>query len=158
MNTTLLITSVIAGAAFLSGCNPSSTDKTALATSSVATQEVNKAQAAANETAQEIKEYAYEQKAEFVASMQTKLTAMNREFDELSKKIENSSDAVKADAKPKLAALSEQSKLLGKQLEAIKDSAPTTWANTRSDAQKGYESLKAKLNQSRQWLSDKIAP
>ena len=55
--------------------------------------------------AQDMKDYAYAQKAEFTARMQTQLAEINRDLDELAAKIEKSSDEIKAEAQPKLQAL-----------------------------------------------------
>ena len=60
------------------------------------------------EAAQEMKDYAYAQKAEFVAKMQGQLDEINRDLDQLAAKIEKASDAAKAEAKPKLQALRDQ--------------------------------------------------
>jgi hypothetical protein len=72
--------------------------------------------------------------------------------------IEKSSDKVKTEAEPKLAALRQQSELLTKQVEAISKSTPTTWDGIKADANSAYVSLKDSLAQARQWVSDKIEP
>lgn len=119
---------------------------------------MDKAQAAAADAAEEMRDYAYEQRAEFVADMEVKLAAMNREVDELSAKIARSSDSVKAEAKPRLAALREQVAQLTRQVAAAKDATPTTWTGIKADAHKSYTAVKDGFNQARQWVSDKIAP
>ena len=55
-----------------------------------------------------MKDYTYAQKTEFVETMQAQLAEINRDLDQLAAKIEKSSDAVKAEAKPKLQALRDQ--------------------------------------------------
>jgi len=51
------------------------------------------------QAAQDMKDYTFAQKAEFVAAMQVQLDALNKDLDQLSAKIDSSSDAVKAEAK-----------------------------------------------------------
>ncbi len=86
------------------------------------------------------------------------LPSANPRVDQLDAKIENSSDAVKADAKPKLQALREKSDALGKQLDEVKNASESTWDTVKIKTQQAYDALKDGFQQSRQWLSDKIAP
>ncbi len=64
-----------------------------------------------------MKDYTFAQKAEFAEKMQGQLASINKDLDQLAAKIENSSDAVKAEAKPKLQALRDQAAQLNKQLD-----------------------------------------
>ena len=145
----LLLTSLLVAALAIS-CKPSHTGTTA--------QQLDKAQAAATDAAQQLKDYTYEQKTEFVASMQTQLAALNQSLDEVAAKIEKSSDAAKADATPKLAALREQATKLTQQLAEVANATPSTWDTIKADSVKAYAALKDGVTQSRQWISDKIAP
>ena len=149
MKNILLITSFLA-AIFAAGCKPSTTDAT--------TQQLDKAETATKDAARRMQDYTFEKRAEFVTAMQAQLADLNRSLDELSARIEKSTDAVKAEAKPKLAALRDQAARLDKQLGTIADATPSTWDGIKADAQKAYDSLKADFAQSRQWVSDKIAP
>ena len=90
--------------------------------------------------------------------MQKQLTAINADLDALSAKIEKSSDAVKAEAKPKLQALRDEAAKLNKQLDAVKDSTESTWDSVKAGSKKAFESFKDGVNSARQWVSDKIAP
>lgn len=110
------------------------------------------------EAAQDMKDYTFAQKAEFTAKMQGQLAAINADLDQLQAKIDKSSDAVKADAKPKLQALRDQADQLKKQIDASGNATESTWDSVKSGTQKAYDALKDGFNQSRQWVSDKIAP
>ena len=66
--------------------------------------------------------------------------------------------AVKAEAKPKLQALREKADQLGKQLDEVKNATESTWDSVKSGTRKAYDALKEGFQQSRQWVSDKIAP
>src|SRR6476660_4414674 len=83
---------------FSVGCNKEDTTS----------QQINKVQAKTEEAAQDMKDYTFAQKAEFTEKMQGQLTALNRDLDQLGARIEKSSDAVKAEAKPKFQALRDQ--------------------------------------------------
>ena len=161
MNKTLVIT-LFSAAAFVVGCKPSATDSTSANTVHAAADKVEDkakdASQATKELAQAKKEYAYAQKTEYVAEKQTELAAINRELDALSAKIELSSDATKADAKPKLQALRDQSAKLGKQLDDAKSASESTWESVKSGSSKAYDDLKEAFQHARQWTSDKIAP
>ncbi|MBN2507710.1 MAG: hypothetical protein JXQ71_13560 [Verrucomicrobia bacterium] len=143
--------------AFAVGCKPSAEpagDQDPNATA----EQFDKVKQETQEAAQAMKDYAYTQKAEFVAAMQGQLDVINRDLDQLAAKIETSTDAAKAEAKPKLQALREQTAKLTKQLDAAKNATESTWGDIKTGFQKGYSELKDGFNQARQWVSDKIAP
>jgi cytochrome c556 len=142
------LTILFALSAFAVGCNKEQTTS----------QQLDKAQAETKQAAQEMKDYTYAQKSAFVETMQTQLAALNRDLDQLSAKVESSSDSVKAEAKPKLQALRDQTAQLDKQLEEVRNATASTWDSVKSGFKKGYESSKDGFNQARQWVSDKIAP
>ena len=150
MKNTLLAITFLAIAAFAVGCKPSEDNSTS--------QQLDKVKTETKADAQEMKDYAYAQRVEFVTAMQGQLDALNKDIDALSTKIDNSSDAVKADAKPKLQALRDQAAQLNKQLDDARNATESTWDSVKSGFQKAYEATKDGFNQARQWVSDKIAP
>ena len=121
-------------------------------------QQMDKVQTETQQAAADMKNYTYAQKDEFVKAMQVQLDALNKDMDQLSAKIDSSSDAVKAEAKPKLQALRDQATQLNKQLADAQNATESTWDSVQSGFQKPYEATKDGFNQSRQWVSDKIAP
>ena len=145
-----LIITFLALAAIAVGCKPSEEKSTS--------GQIEKVTQETKEAAQDMKDYTYSQKAEFVAKMQGQLDTLNKDLDQLSAKIESSSDAVKAEAKPKLQALRDQAAQLTKQLDGVKDATESTWDSVKTTSQKAFDSLKDGFQQTRQWLSDKIAP
>ena len=142
-NKTLLIT-LLSVATFAVGCNKEKTTK----------QQLEAVKAETKQAAQDMKDYTFAQKAEFVKAMQSQLDALNQNLDQLSTKIESSSDAVKAEAKPKLQALRDQAAQLNKQLDDARNATDSTWDSIK----KAYEATKDGFNQARQWVSEKIAP
>ena len=64
----------------------------------------------------------------------------------------------KAEAKPKLQALREQTAKLNKQLDEAKNATESTWNDVKAGVKKGWGELKDGFQQARQWVSEKIAP
>ena len=121
-------------------------------------QQMDKVQTETKQVAVDMKDYTYAQKDEFVKDMQVQLDALNKDLDQLSTKIDSSSDAVKAEAKPKLQALRDQSAQLNNQLDQARNATESTWDSVKAGFQKAYDATKGGINSARQWVSDKIAP
>ncbi len=121
-------------------------------------EQMDKVKTETTTAAQDMKNYNYAQKTEFVTTMQGQLDTLNKDLDQLSAKIESSSDTVKAEAKPKLQALRDQSAQLTRQLDNVRSASESTWDSVKATSQKALDSLKDGFQQSRQWVSDKIAP
>jgi cytochrome c556 len=145
---TLIIITFLSAAAFAVGC------KKEEATS----QQLDKVGTEAKEAAQEMKDYTYAQKGEFTEKMKSQLAEINRELDQISAKVEKSSDTVKAEAKPKIQTLREQTARLNKQLDEAKNATESTWNDVKVGFKKGYNELKDGFQKARQWVSDKVAP
>ena len=135
-------------AAFAAGCEKEQST----------TQQIEKVKVETKQAAQDMKDYTFAQKTEFVAAMQVQLDALNKDIDQLSAKIDSSTDAVKAEAKPKLQALRDQTAQLDKQLADAKNATDSTWDSVKAGFSKAYNATKDGFNQARQWVSDKIAP
>ena len=148
MKHTNLLCTLLAACAFAMGCNKEPTTS----------QQIDKVQAETKQAAQDMKDYTYAQKAEFVETMQAQLAALNRDLDQLSAKVEKASDAVKAEAKPKLQALRDQMAQLNKQLDEARNATESTWDSVKGGFKKAYEASKEGFQEARQWVSDKIAP
>jgi ABC-type transporter Mla subunit MlaD len=146
-NKTVVIT-LLSIAAIAVGCNKEQTTS----------QQIDKVQTETTQAAQDMKDYTFAQKAEFVKTMQGQLAALNKDLDQLSAKIDSSSDAVKAEAKPKLQALRDQAAQLNQQLADAQNATESTWDSVKAGFQKTYDATKDGVSQARQWLSDKIAP
>lgn len=138
----------LALAAFAMGCNKEQTTE----------QQMDSVKAQTKEAAQDMKDFTYAQKDAFVKQMQTQLAALNKSLDALSAKIDSSSDAVKAEAKPKLQALRDQAAKLNQQLAEAGNATESTWDSVKAGCQKGYDATLEGFNQARQWMSDKMAP
>jgi predicted nucleic acid-binding Zn-ribbon protein len=146
-NKTLVIT-FLSATAILVGCDKQQSTS----------QQIDKVQAETKQAAQDMKGYTFAQKAEFVQAMQIKLTALNQDLDKLSAQIDNSSDAVKAEARPKLQALRDQAAQMNQQLVDAKNATESSWDSVKAGSQKAYDSLAKSFTEARQWVSDKIAP
>jgi ElaB/YqjD/DUF883 family membrane-anchored ribosome-binding protein len=148
MKNKLLIVTFISAAAFAVGCDKEPT----------ASQQLDKMQADTKQAAQDMKDYTYAQKADFVKSMQDQIAVLDQNLDKLSDKIETSSDSMRAEAKPKLQALRDQSAKLKQQLADVQNSTESTWDSVKSGTKQAYDSLQTSFMNARQWVSDKIAP
>ena len=148
-NKTLLIT-FLSVAAFAIGCKPSDEKSTS--------QQLDKVQTETKQAAQDMKDYTFAQKDEFVKYMQGQLTTLNQDLDKLSAKIDSASDAVKAEAKPKLQALRDQAAKLNQQLADASNATETTWDSVKAGTKQAYDAVVKSFNDARQWVSDKIAP
>jgi chromosome segregation ATPase len=148
MKNKILVITLLSIAAVAVGCNKEQSTS----------QQMDKVQTETKQAAQDMKDYTFAQKAEFVKTMQGQLDALNKDLDQLSAKIESSSDAVKAEAGPKLQALRDQVAQLNKQLTDAQNATESTWDSVKGGFSKAYDATKNGFNQTRQWVSDKIAP
>jgi len=148
MKNKILLITLLSAAALAVGCNKEPTTS----------ERLDKVQADTKQAAQDMKDYTFAQKAEFVTKMQSQLDEINRDLDQIAAKIEKSSDAIKAEAKPKFQALREQTAKLTKHLDEAKNATESTWDDVKAGFWKGYGELKDGFQQARQWASDKIAP
>jgi len=146
-NKTLIIT-FISAAGFVVGCNKEKTTA----------QQIETVKTEATQAAADMKDYTYAQKDEFVKAMQAQLTTLNQDLDKLSAKIDSSSDAIKAEAKPKLQALRDQATKLNQQLADASNATESTWDSVKDASKKAYASMADGVLDARKWVSDKIAP
>jgi septal ring factor EnvC (AmiA/AmiB activator) len=146
-NKTLLVT-FLSAAAFVVGCDKAQTTA----------QQIDKVQTETTQAAQDMKNYTFAQKDEFVKAMQGQLATLNQDLDKLSANIDSSSDAIKAEAKPKLQALRDQAAQLNQQLADASNATESTWDSVKAGSQKAYDALAKSFTEARQWVSDKIAP
>jgi len=145
-----LAISFLTAVVFAVACKPSVEESTR--------QQLDKVKTETKAAAQDMKDYPFAQKAEFTETMRSQLSGINKELDQISAHVEKSSDEVKADARPRLQAMREQTARLNLQLDAIKNATESNWETAKSGARKAYDALKGGFQQSRQWVSDKIAP
>ena len=122
-----------------------------------ASEHLDKVKTETKAAAQDMKDYTFAQKTDFITKMQGQLDTLNKGLDQLAAKIEKSSETAKAEAKPKLQALRDQMAQLNKQLDNVRNSTESNWDSVKANSQKALDSLKEGFQQSRQWVSEKIA-
>jgi uncharacterized protein YPO0396 len=120
--------------------------------------QLEKAKVETKEALQATKEYAYAQKEEFAEKMRSELADLNRQLEQLSARVESSTDAAKEEGKAKLQALRERSDKLSKQLDESKSATESTWDEVKAGFNKAYQEMKESFRETREWLSDKIKP
>jgi chromosome segregation ATPase len=157
MKSTQLTIACLALIALAVGCKPSS-EPSATETRQATERQLDQVQQETKAAAQEMNDYAYAQKAEYVATRQAELAEINRELDQLAARIEKANDAAKTEATPKLQALREQVARLNTHLDEAKNASESTWDDVKAGFNQGYSDLKDGFNQARQWVSEKIAP
>ena len=101
-----MLVTFLSAATFVVGCDKEKTTS----------QQIDQVKTETKQAAPDMKDYTFAEKDEFVKYMQGQFTALNLDLDKLSAKIESSSDAVKAEAKPKLEALRDQAAKLNQEL------------------------------------------
>jgi cytochrome c556 len=146
-NSTILIT-FLAVATFAVGCKQ---DKTT-------TEQIETIKADTLQAAADMKDFTFEQKTVFVQTMTAQLKELDEESAKLAAKIDQSSQALKDEAKPKLQALREKVAKLKQDLVAVTDSTPSTWDTVKAGAKETYASVTNGFTEARQWVSEKIAP
>lgn len=139
----------LSGAAFTVGCDQADT---------TTSQRLDNVEDRTDATDLDIENYTYDQKAQFVQTMEIRLAEINQELNEISAKLERSSEETRAEAQPKLRALRDQSATLSRQLEEVKNASESKWEDVKIRSQETFESLEEGFQESRQWLSEKIAP
>ena len=117
-----------------------------------------KAKVEAQEAKQALQDYAYAQKAEFIAQMKKDLAETEQELDRLSAKVDESTGAAKADAKLKLDAVREQCVQAKRKIDEAEAATETTWDEVKVSARRSYGEMKESFDETRQWVSDKIEP
>ena len=123
-----------------------------------ASEQLDRVQAKTADVAQDMRDYTYSQKDEFLAKMRTQLADLNRELDELAAKVEKSTATVKADAQPRIDALRDQTARLNRQLDDASNATESSWDKFKADVRRTHDASKEDFKQARQWLSEKIAP
>lgn len=147
MRTPLTVLAIIALAALATGCNPAS-EQSGKST----TEQIDKIKKESKETAQDMKDYTFAQKGDFVAEMHDQMAEINRDLDQLMVQVEKSSDTAKAAAKPKLQALRDQAAKLNLHLHEVKTATESTWDSVKAGFQKGYGELKEGFQGARQLI------
>src|SRR5262245_3146843 len=99
MKNRYLLFTLLGAAAVLVGCEKQETPP--INVSEPTARQLDKVRTDAKAAVQDMTDYAYAQKSEFLTKMQAQLDENKREVDQLVAKIENANDAVKAEAKPK---------------------------------------------------------
>ncbi|MFA6034168.1 MAG: hypothetical protein WC889_14815 [Myxococcota bacterium] len=108
--------------------------------------------------AQESQEFAFRHKAEFVEKMKKELAELQKQLDRLSARVDRSTDTAKADAKAKLEEVREKMVLTRNILTQAEHATEETWEDVKAGITKTFGEMKHSYTDTRQWLSDKIAP
>jgi predicted RNase H-like nuclease (RuvC/YqgF family) len=155
MKTQYLWTFAIALLSISSGCKQSNDT---LNVNSANDPQAERVKADLKETAQATQDYAYTQKEQFIAKMNTEITRLKAQSSELESKLESCTGSTKEELRSRLETLRHKVTGLNDQLSKAKNSNEGTWNDVKSTLQKGTDEAKESFNQARQWLSDKLKP
>ena len=142
---------------FATGCDKSA-EQVAADNAQATTKQMDKVAEDTKAAAQDMKDYAYAEKAEFIAKMRSQSAEIHKDLNQLAAKVEQAGDKAKAEAQPRLQTLREQTAKLDKQIDEAKDATESTWNDVKNGFKKGFNEVKEGFQQARQWVSDKIAP
>jgi hypothetical protein len=117
-----------------------------------------KAKVETKQATQAMADYAYTRKAEFVATMNKELVVLQEDLDRLAAKVASAGGAARADAKTKLETVREKLSQTKNLLAQAESATESTWNGATGGFRQSYASLKESIEDTRQWLSDKIAP
>lgn len=121
-------------------------------------EQLDKVQTKTVEVAQDIKDYTFAERDEFVKKERALLTELNRDLDQLAARVEESTAAAKAEAQPRIETLREQTARLNKQLDEATNATESSWEKFKVEVRETQAASKEEFDKARQWMSDQIAP
>ena len=116
-------------------------------------EETTNAWANIKESLQSITGYTYDKKDDFVASASADVDALDQKIKELSDKVANAGDSVKASAQAKLQDLNAKRAVLGQKLDDVKNSTEANWNDVKTGFKSAYDDVKDSLKQTWQSLT-----
>lgn len=152
MGHTILMTTLLSATLLAVACTSKDENQ------STAGVKLENAKAETKAAVRSMRDYAYAERSEFVDKMKKDMVGTQEELDRLGAKVDSANDAAKADAKVKLAAVREKWSQAKKQLERAESATASDWDDVKNGFKQSYIDLKITFNQTRQWLSDRIAP
>jgi Skp family chaperone for outer membrane proteins len=120
--------------------------------------QMDKVKKETKEAVQAMQDYNFARKAEFVAKTQKELDALQVEMDRLAAQVDRSKAEAKADAKVRLDAVRENWAKTKENLEQAENATEEAWNDVKLGFEKSRNDLKESIDNTRQWLSDKIEP
>ena len=116
------------------------------------------AMTATKEAAEALKVYAYAERDEFIDVANRDLAEIQAEMDRLRQVAARSRGAARADAEAKLEVVAERWADAKAHVERAESATESTWEDAQARYRKTRSDLKTSLDESRQWLSDRIEP
>ena len=101
-------------------------------------------------------DYVYARKAEYVARMKADLQLMEAELNRMAAKVDGLQDADKRQAR--VDALRGRWAKAKHELELAEDATSETWDGVKTGFRQSYGELKDSVDETREWMSEKIAP
>jgi len=141
------------------GCKPSTSNAAPVVDQQkAATVQLEKAKAETKQAAVVIADYTYAQKDQFVATMKQELENTQAELALLATRVEKGDQAMKADANVRLDLARAKWMRAKDELKQAESATPSTWDQIKGGFKSAYGEMHDQVAQTRQWLSEKIAP
>lgn len=121
-------------------------------------EQMTQTEVAVDDATKDWEAYTYEQKTDFIGSMEQALAAIKGSIEELDTRVEELEAEAKDDATDRLEALRVQAALLESNIEKAKNATPSTWDKVKASTGETYDKLKRNFNDARQWMGEAIAP
>ena len=143
----------------VAGCKPPDTKAApVLDQQKAATIQLEKAKVETKQAAEAIADYTYAQKDQFIATMKKELENTQAELARLTTQVENGTQTLKADATIRLDLARAKWMRARDELKQADNATNSTWEQIKGGFKSAYGEMHDNVAQTRQWLSEKIAP
>ncbi|MCU0665117.1 MAG: hypothetical protein MUC50_22680 [Myxococcota bacterium] len=117
---------------------------------------LDKAKKESKEAFRATRDYAFQQRAEFVEKMKNDLLEIEKDLRQLAAKVKNTSGPAKADARKKLAAAQEKWAVAKQRLEMAQRATEASWEDVKARCEASFVDLKSSVEQAHQRLKLKV--
>jgi hypothetical protein len=150
----------ISGFIFVFGCNPAGESTNS---SQLHLQEKTQIAKVNAETKSEQarfanREYAFAQREEYINGLKVELQEIQRDYDKVMASVESAGDARKEELKDGIVKMQLQLDAAKENLNKAGNATEDNWDAVKSDIRSSWNNLQDSLDQSREWLSEKISP
>lgn len=102
-------------------------------------------------------DYPYVQRGQFGESMRSEMARLKADMDRLAERVDNASDAAKAEQSARLEALRQRVNQLEKDIGDVEKASESTWEDMKRSIRKSYEEVKQSLRDAGDWVDDKVS-
>ena len=107
---------------------------------------------------QDVSDYSYAQKEEFVNKMEKELARLKKDIIALEEKAKETDGSAKTEAQTRIQEIKDGTKELEKKVSMLKDATEDKWEDIKVKFNESMDDVKEAIEKSRTWISEKIAP